>query len=148
MLAINVYIGNKMNGVPFFNVPWFDQAEATLLSFPAIRSVFNPAQNDRAMGFDPMLCPNGSSEEALAAGFDLRTALGIDWCWIADNSEALVIGPLWRTSKGTLSEIACHQALNLPVFYYDDFVQALRLGDMPNPMPPLAFMLTGQVEYA
>lgn len=127
-----------MTNIPYFNAPWFDAAEAAILALPRVRSAFNPAQHDRDMGFDPMKCPNGSIEESAAAGFDLRTALGTDWCWIADNSDALVVGPDWRTSKGTFSEIACHQALGLPVYKYDEFVQALRLGDdLPDALPSL-----------
>jgi Domain of unknown function (DUF4406) len=133
-----VYIGNKMTGIPYFNFPWFDQAEATLLALPGVTSVFNPAAHDRAMGFVPMHCPNGSVEESEAAGFDLRSALGTDWCWIADNSDVMVVGPDWRSSKGTFSEVACHQALRLPVYEYDEFVQAMRLGDdLPTPMSSL-----------
>ena len=85
-----------------------------------------------------MKCPTGSAGELQDAGFDLRSALGTDWCWIADNSDLMVVGPDWETSKGTFSEIACHQALGLPVYNCDEFVQALRLGDeLPTPLPSL-----------
>ena len=63
-----------------------------------------------------MQCPNGTIEEAATAGFVLREALGADWEWIARYSNGLVIGPDWATSRGTISEIACHQALGLPVW--------------------------------
>jgi hypothetical protein len=46
----------------------------------------------------------------------LREALQSDWEWIAKYSNGLVIGPNWATSRGTISEIACHQALGLPVW--------------------------------
>ncbi len=120
----SLYLGNKMSGVPFFNAPWFDAAERTLRKLPGVRDVFNPAQHDRDMGFDPMNCPNGSKEEAVAAGFAIRKALGADWAWIAENSNGMIAGPSWARSPGTISEIACHQALGLPVWEWGHFLAA------------------------
>jgi hypothetical protein len=117
------YLGNKMTGRPFFNFPWFDLTEKRLLSLPVISEVFNPAQHDREMGFDPMKCPMGSVEESKAAGFDLVAALSADWDWIAYHSDFLIVGPDWRTSKGTVSEIACHQALLKPVWEIETFIE-------------------------
>jgi hypothetical protein len=116
------YIGNKMTGVPYFNTPWFDQAAAALLALPAVEEVFNPAEHDRQMGFDPMKCPNGSAEESRAAGFIVRDALAADYSWICKYSDFLVIGPDWLSSPGTVSEIAIHQALRLPVWEYAIFL--------------------------
>jgi hypothetical protein len=117
------YIGNKMTGIPFFNTPWFDLAEKRLMSLPVISEVFNPAQHDRDMGFDPMRCPMGSAEESRGAGFVLKDALGADWAWIAEHSDFLVVGPDWHTSRGTISEIACHQALLKPVWEIAVFME-------------------------
>lgn len=117
----SVYLGNKMTGKPFFNAPWFDASAAVLLSFPTVQCVFNPAQHDRDMGFEPMNCPDGSAAEGKAAGFEPREALGADWAWIARDSDALIVGPDWHDSPGTISEIACHQALRLPVWEYQVF---------------------------
>lgn len=120
---MKLYLGNKMSGVPYFNAPWFDMAAGVLRALPSVEFVFNPADHDREMGFDPMLCPSGSPEEARAAGFSARAALGADWLWISQNSDALVVGPDWRTSPGTISEIACHQALRLPVWEWAAFAR-------------------------
>lgn len=117
----SLYLGNKMTGKPYFNAPWFDASAAVLHTFPTVRAVFNPAQHDRQMGFEPMHCPNGSSEEAEAAGFVARDALGADWLWIARSSDAMIVGPDWHDSPGTISEIACHQALRLPVWEFPVF---------------------------
>jgi hypothetical protein len=111
-----IYLGNKMTGIPYFNAKWFDATAAQLRVTPGVESVFNPAEFDRARGFEPLLCPTGSAEEAKAAGFNAREALGADWAWIAEHSDGLVIGPDWAKSPGTISEIACHQALKLPVW--------------------------------
>lgn len=109
-----LYIGNKMVGKPFLNAPWFDLTANNIRMYlhGMVDEVFNPADEDRKLGFDPMLCPDGVPRE----GFDRRRTLKADWSWIADNSDGLVIGPDWESSTGTLSEIACHQALGLPVW--------------------------------
>src|ERR1700756_5942574 len=112
----NLYLGNKMTGIPFFNAPWFDSTAYDLRQLPGVTSVFNPADEDRRRGFEPMSVPSGDINEAKAAGFVAREALGADWAWIAEHSNGLIIGPQWASSKGTVSEIACHQALGLPVW--------------------------------
>src|ERR1700756_1043150 len=102
MSRLSIYVGNKMTDVPFFNAPWFDEVERVLRKMAAVGDVFNPADHDRKMGFDPMQCPRGSVTEARAAGFSPRAALGADWAWIAEKSDALIVGPDWRTSPGTI----------------------------------------------
>lgn len=119
---MRIYLSNKMSGIPYFNAPWFDKATADLLSLPHVTEVFNPAEHDRKAGFDPMNCPNGALEEAEAAGFSAPVALGADWLWIAHISDGNVIGPDWRNSPGSISEIACHQALRKPVWEFTVFL--------------------------
>jgi hypothetical protein len=120
VLPSHLYLGNKMAGVPFFNAPWFDNVAASLRKLPEVLYVFNPADHDRTLGFEPLEFPSGSSAEAKAAGFNARLALRDDWNWIATFSEGLVIGPDWWDSPGTKSEIACHQALRLPMWHWVD----------------------------
>jgi hypothetical protein len=121
-MSHRLYLGNKMTEVPYFNAPWFDMAELELLKIPTVIQVFNPAEHDRNMGFNPMVCVRGSKEESEAAGFNLREALSADWEWIAKFSTGMVVGPDWMSSKGAKSEVGCHQALGLPVWEYQDFV--------------------------
>lgn len=123
---MRLYLGEKMVGLPFFNAPWFDATADTLRKMPGVTDVFNPADHDREQGFEPMNCPHGTAEEASEHGFDRHAALKADWSWIADNSDGLVIGPLWKTSTGTISEIACHQALGLPVWESEAFLSGSR----------------------
>lgn len=132
----SLYLGNKMVGIPFFNAPWFDNTAIHLRSLPGVAAVFNPADEDRRSGFDPMLCPNGSAEEGEAGGFDRRRALGADWLWISSYSNGLVVGPDWKRSTGTLSEIACHQALGLPVWELDKFFYLIENGRDKNLLNP------------
>jgi hypothetical protein len=118
-----LYLANKMSGIPHFNAPWFDATAKMLLTFPTVTGVFNPAQHDRDMGFNPALCPLGVSEEMEVQGFDFKKALAADYSWICDNSDGLIIGPRWPDSPGTISEIAVHQALGLPVWELKTFCQ-------------------------
>lgn len=118
----NLYVGNKMTGVPYFNAPWFDETAQHLRTIPSVYRVFNPAEHDREMGLDPMLCPTGSQSEVIAAGgLPLRSVLGADWAWIAEHSNGMIVGPDWPRSMGAKSEVACHQALGLPVWEFAVF---------------------------
>jgi hypothetical protein len=117
----NLYLGNKMVGKESLNHAWFDSAAASLLALPTVGAVFNPAQHDRNLGFDPEGF-NGSFEELEDAGFDRRAALTYDWNWIGLNSDAMIVGPDWANSPGAISEIAAHQALFLPVWEFGVFI--------------------------
>jgi hypothetical protein len=119
---MRMYLANKMAGLPEFNFPWFDAAAASLRSIPLVTDVFNPAEEDRKYGFDAKGLA-GNEDEAIARGFDRRRTLGLDWAWIAANSDGCVVGPDWPRSMGTKSEIACHQALGLPVWAFGDFMK-------------------------
>ena len=121
------YLGNKMTGIPFFNAPWFDKTAENLRRWrkPEGDEFFNPVDGNRERGMDPMLYPDGIRQGGTPYRPDamLRIELGADWAWIAKHSDGMIAGPLWRRSPGTISEIACHQALRLPVWELDDFVQ-------------------------
>lgn len=112
----NLYLGNKMVGIQQFNYPWFDSTAERLRKVPGVISVFNPADRDRESGFYPAPDCMGTVEDMAALNFSRREALRLDWTWIAENSDGMLAGPLWYRSSGTISEIACHQALGLPVW--------------------------------
>ena len=112
-----LYLGNKMVGKESLNHAWFDGAAAILLAIPTVEAVFNPAQHDRNLGFNPEGF-NGSFADLEDAGFDRRAALTYDWNWIGLNSDAMIVGPDWASSPGAISEIAAHQALVLPVWEF------------------------------
>ena len=118
---MRIYLGNKMVGKDALNSGWFDAAAAKLRVLG--NEVFNPAEHDRNMGFEPKDFKGRTFEELAASGFDRRAALLADWTWIGHNSEGMVAGPDWMNSPGTLSEIVCHQALFLPVWEYDVFLE-------------------------
>lgn len=118
---MRLYLANKMVGVAEFNFPWFDASAALLREIPLVTEVFNPAEEDRKLGFDATGLL-GTEEEAIAQGFDRRRTLGMDWHWIAARSDGCVVGPQWHHSSGARSEVACHQALGLPVWSLEDFL--------------------------
>jgi hypothetical protein len=127
-----IYLANKMMDIPYFNAPWFDITATEIRRFvPEVVEVFNPADEDRKMGFEPMNCPNGTAEEAAKFGFNRRKTLLADWSWIAQNSDGLIIGPDWKKSTGAISEVGCHQALGLPVWESDIFFRRIA-GNRPE----------------
>lgn len=130
MMFGNLYLGNKMVGIPEFNFPWFDMAAGRLMAIPGIDYVFNPAHEDRKMGFDATGLL-GTDEEMAEHNFDRRKALALDWGWIAAKSNGMIVGPDWRNSTGTISEVACHQALGLPVWPFEVFAANWDYPDLP-----------------
>lgn len=118
---MRIYLSNKMTGIPYFNAPWFDAATLELMSLPDVEEVFNPAEHDRENGFEPMDVPTGTIEEAVKHGFVLGPALLGDWTYIANEADAVIVGPRWMDSKGAISEVACAQALGKPVYEYQVF---------------------------
>jgi hypothetical protein len=121
---MNIYLSNKMTGIPYFNAPWFDKVTAELRALPATGEVFNPADHDRENGFEPMSCPTGTLEEAFRNGFKQIDALVSDWVWIGRIADCVVVGPDWHDSKGAISEMACAQAIGKPVYEYGPFLAA------------------------
>jgi hypothetical protein len=112
-----------MQGIPFFNAPWFDQSVAVLRALPGVELVFNPVEHDRDVGFEPMSCPTGELEEAYEHGFVLKDALVADWTWIGTKADCVVLGPDWMNSKGAISEAACIQGLRKPAYEYAVFLE-------------------------
>ena len=136
---MNGYIGNQMVGMKQFNFPWFDAAEANIRMLVGQDAMlFNPANHDRANGFSPAPDSLGTVEEMRAIGFSRREALGHDYDWIVKHSEFMVIGPEWPNSTGTISEIAVHQALGLPVWEYAAFLKHYHDPDLAEwILPPI-----------
>jgi hypothetical protein len=124
---MRLYLGNKMVGIRQFNFPWFDAVAAELRALSMVTEVFNPAERDREVGFYPAEDCLGTVEDMAELHFSRRAALATDYAWICDHSDGMVAGQDWMKSTGTISEIAIHQALGLPVWetgvfmaYWDD----------------------------
>lgn len=135
---MNIYLANKMAEIPYFNAPWFDASAAVLRALPGVEKVFNPVEHDREMGFEPMLCPSGTFEEAAEHGFTLANALVADWTWIGTHADCVVLGPDWTNSKGAISEAACIQGLRKPAYEYAPFLKHYGLSVLENwALPPI-----------
>lgn len=109
---MRVYVAGPMRNVPEFNFPAFAEETARLRKLGW--EVFNPAERDLTVGFDPSGMTG--SEDLAAHGFDLREALGADLEWITTHADALVVLPGWRQSRGATAEVATARALGIPVW--------------------------------
>lgn len=119
---MKLYLGNKMVGIRQFNFPWFDAAAAELRVLSLVTEVFNPAERDREVGFYPAEDCMGTVEDMAELHFSRRAALATDYAWICEYSDGMDAGPDWWKSTGTISEIAVHQALGLPVWEHHIFL--------------------------
>lgn len=51
----------------------------------------------------------------------LRDMMRIDFVWICDYAEGMVMLPGWPSSKGSLAEIHLAWAIGIPAYNYDQF---------------------------
>jgi hypothetical protein len=106
-----------MRLLPEFNFPAFNATRAVLAR--AGHHVFNPADRDVEVGFDPT---GMTGHENLAEhGFDLRAALGADTAWICAQAEAICLLPGWENSAGARAKMALAAALGLQAGSLEDF---------------------------
>ena len=110
------YIAGPMRGLPEFNFPAFYEAAGKLRGQGW--EVFNPAERDAAVGFDPTGMA-GSDEELAKCGFSIRDALGADTAWICEKADAIYMLPGWERSTGAIAERALAEALGLDVLCGD-----------------------------
>lgn len=112
-----IYIAGPMTNIPFFNKKAFDNA--AILWRSKGWDVFNPAEKDEEVhGKDWLLqFPNGSVEEAIAAGFSLSRALKDDLSWICEHAHAVYFLRGWEKSNGANAEWATAKALGLEIYY-------------------------------
>ena len=103
---MKVYLAGPMTGMPQFNFPAFDAA-AEALEDDGHR-VFNPAQMDRDVGFDP-------ASTVVSPKF-LRDALRRDLSAICE-CDAIAMLPGWEQSGGARIEWALAVHLGLEVMY-------------------------------
>ena len=85
-----LYLAGPMTGYPEFNFPAFDEAAAELRA--AGYEVINPAEVDRALGFDPR-----SEDEYTDENYHAAMRRDIPLVMKADGVALL---PGWRASRG------------------------------------------------
>jgi len=104
MRALKVYIAGPMTGYPLWNFPAFDEAAEYLRACGY--EVVNPADLDRAVGFD-------ETAEIAPPGF-LRGALKRDLAAICE-CDAVAVLEGWRLSRGAMLEVLLANRLGLLV---------------------------------
>ncbi len=109
-----LYLAGPMRGIPLFNFPAFDEAAR---AFASRFEVINPANLDRAKGFDPTTLPEGYAWQNLEAiGFDLREAVRRDVDAIL-SCDAIFMLEGWERSTGARAEHALAVWLGLDILY-------------------------------
>ncbi len=103
---MKVYLAGPMTGFPEFNFPAFDRAAEALASHGY--TVFNPAQMDRDIGFNPS--SSGVTQEFL------RDAMRRDLTAICE-ADAIAMLPGWEKSGGARVEWTLATHLGLKVIY-------------------------------
>ena len=109
-----LYVAGPMRGLPLFNFSVFFLAAMELRARG--HRVFNPAERDMAIGLNPALALD--SPENMAA-FDIGDAFVWDFNSIL-KSDAIVLLPGWRKSKGVQAELVLALALKRKVFEWID----------------------------
>jgi hypothetical protein len=116
MPKTRLYIAGPMRGLPYYNFPEFDKAEAELVACEY--EVLSPAAADRARGIDVSHCHTGTED---IPGFRIRDAMLIDTAWICRYAEGIALLDGWEHSLGAAAEIALMTALggeSFPVSYW------------------------------
>lgn len=108
---MTIYLAGPMTGLPQFNFPAFDAA-AEMLAAQG-HTVFNPAQMDRDVGFDP-------ATTVVSKEF-LRDALRRDLSAIC-NCDAVAMLPGWEQSGGARVEWTLATHLGLEILYLSEWL--------------------------
>lgn len=117
-----IYLAGRMTGIKQFNFPAFDfyRDQLTEVGF----DVFSPADNDRRLlGKEKDWLPTDDDHDGAWTRWttpnapDLRTMLGQDLNWIAQNADAIFLMKDWEQGSGTLAEFYLARALKLEFYY-------------------------------
>lgn len=100
---MRIYVAGPMRGYPQHNFPAFDEAAARLRQLG--HDVVNPADLDRAVGFDG----HGEFDESLVPGALRRDVAAIATC------DAVALLPGWQRSQGVALELAVARAIGCAV---------------------------------
>lgn len=114
---MKVYLAGPMRGYAQFNFPAFYHGAEHLRALG--HEVFNPAERDANVGFDPT--EMDGDEDLAELGFDLREALAADTDFISKHAEAIALLPGWESSSGARAEVALGKALGIHVEPIENF---------------------------
>jgi hypothetical protein len=115
-----IYIAGPMRGIPKYNFPAFDAAAERLYNegWDAV----NPADLDRALGFDPEDFPADFDWTSLDSGLSLKDIVKKDLDAI-QQCDAIFMLAGWERSKGAKAELAVAIWLDLEVLFEGDNTQ-------------------------
>ena len=105
---MKAYLGGKMRGVPFWNVPAFEEATEDLRLHGW--DIFSPVEHDKQLGMVPPA--DGQGDFSL-----LGACLDWDFARIAE-SDAVIFLPGWETSTGVHWEMTVAYALGKKILSY------------------------------
>jgi len=107
---MHIYLAGPMRGKALHNFPAFMEAAIHLRDLSHF--VHNPAEKDLSVGFNPSLpCDHPDNVDV----FSLKEAFEWDFAAIM-NSEAVVLLPGWRASKGTQAEVVLALAIERSIW--------------------------------
>ena len=110
------YIAGPMRGVELYNFPAFDAAKARLLE-KGVAHVVNPADFDRARGFNPARLPVDHDWNTFPDDLGpVEATVKMDLDAVI-QAEALALLPGWEKSKGAIAEKAVAEWLGRRVLY-------------------------------
>lgn len=96
---MRTYLAAPTAGVAEFNHPAMDAAAGFLTRFLS-HEVHNPAEQDRAAGFDPAGLTGNETLPGLTASTDVSRA------WLGDQAEAICLMPGWEESPSARADLA------------------------------------------
>lgn len=117
MKAKRIYIAGPMSGIKNFNFGAFDQAEVDLNDINPDWNVINPANIDRAFGFEGL----GMDGTEKMSKEEIGTMMARD-IEALSNCDAIYLLMGWNKSRGANIEKAFADMVGMEVMYEEDYV--------------------------
>lgn len=109
-----IYIAGPMRGIDKYNFPAFDAATEQL--YNQGWEPVNPADLDRAMGYDPEDAPPGFDWSTMPAEISMKTVVKKDIEALLECDAIFMLNG-WERSKGAKAELAVALWLDLEVIF-------------------------------
>lgn len=130
-----IYIAGPMKGIPLFNFPEFDGAEAWItLEWEGWQAV-NPAQIDRDYGFDPTSLPEDHDWNVIPPSAGTREEIIRRDIEAVLSCDAIFMLPGWEKSAGAKAELHLARWAGKTI-YADQFAENPRRGDFADYVYP------------
>ncbi len=134
-MSKRIYIAGPMKGIPLFNFPAFDGAEAWItLEWEGWQAV-NPAQIDRDYGFDPTSLPEDHDWNVIPPSAGTREEIIRRDIEAVLSCDAIFMLPGWEKSAGAKAELHLARWAGKTI-YADQFAENPRRGDFADYVYP------------